>query len=580
MPHARHTTAPIASVTVSRRAFTGATAVGAAAIAAQLVSPAGTAAQAIAEGASEETTDAGWLGEEPETPTEFSAEYDVDVVVVGLGHAGVAATRAAAEAGASVLAIEKGTDYGLGSKDCCAIGSKLFEERFPEIERYWKGAQSLLMNEISKGCLYRNDARILRKWMQINGENVDWYVSATPEESTSYGTSENGNAVDSKADYTLIAGGWPIPADYNPSAENMPCLPGSFKMGGGVNKGFLACNLDRAADAAGDRLTVLRDTRAIKLVREDGRIVGVIAQSADGGYVKANAASGVVLATGDFMNDEAMLAKFLPNVLSGGYVPNGDENWYMAKDADGNSTNTGDGHRMAVWAGARMQDYGCSMSHLTSNACSPFGTVPFLLLDRNGRRFMNEDVQGQQYAERVRQLPGRVAYQVYDASCFDEMPAMPYGHGKNPNATQEALAERVKDGSTVKADTLQELFAQIDIDADAAARSVARYNELCAEGADEDFGKTATRMFAVETAPFYASRVKRGDDLVTMSGIVCDELCRAVDANEDPIPGLYVAGNVQGGRFAVIYPESALGVSVAMALSFGREAGSNAAAGI
>ena len=232
---------------------------------------------------------------------------------------------------------------------------------------------------------------------------------------------------------------------------------------------------------------------------------------------------------------------------------------------------------MAVWAGGKMQEFGCSMSHLTSNASSPFGTMPFLLLDAKGSRFMNEDVQGQQYAERVRQLPGMYAYQIYDASCFEQMADMPYGHGKNHLATQGDLDKRVEAGTSFVADTIEGLLAQLDIDADAALASIERYNELCAAGSDDDFGKTAKRMFAIETAPFYASIVKRGDDLVTMSGIICDENCRVLDENQDVIEGLYVAGNVQGGRFAVIYPETALGVSVAMALCFGREAGTNAA---
>ncbi len=538
-------------------------------------------ALADADAPAESAAAQGWLGVEPEEPQPYDVELSCDVVVVGLGLAGVSATRAACEAGASVVAFEKGTDFGLGSKDCCSFGSKLFLERFPEIEPYWRDGAELLVNEISKACSYRNNARILKKWIEINGDNVDWYVSAVPEESLSAGTSENGNTVDSKADCTLYAASWPVPAEYDPYAENLPCLPGSFKMGGSLNKGFLSANLDRAYDAAGEEnLQVLRTTRVVRLLREDGRVCGVVAQDARGKTYKVTAARGVVLATGDFMNDEQMVGALLPQILESGYHPNGDNNWYMTKDQDGNSCNTGDGHRMALWAGAKLQDYPCAMSHLVANASSCFGTVPFLMLDRDGRRFMNEDVQGQQCAERVRQLPERRAFQIFDASWPEQMPFMPYGHGKAPNATQEDLDARVEDGTTVVADTLEKLFAAIDIDAQAALTSVQRYNELCDAGVDIDFGKISSRMFALVTPPFYAAQVGRGDDLVTMTGIESDELCHALDAEHAVVPGLFVAGNVQGGRFANIYPETALGVSVAMALSFGREAGANAATGI
>ena len=550
------------------------------ALAAGACAASGLVQTASADEATAPAEPAGWLGTEPAKPQSYDVELACDVVVVGLGLAGVSATRAACEAGASVVAFEKGTDFGLGSKDCCAYGSKLFLERFPEIEPFWAHGAELLANEISKGCMYRNNARILKKWIEINGANVDWYMSAVPEEQLSIGTSANGNTFDRMADCTLYAAGWPIPSEYDPSAENLPCLPGSFKMAGSLNKGFLAANLDRAFDAAGDALQVFRTTRALRLLKEDGRVCGVVAQDADGKMYKATAARGVVLATGDFMNDESMLAALLPQVLASGYHPNGDNNWYMTKDQDGNSCNTGDGHRMALWAGAKMQDYPCSMSHLVANACSCFGTVPFLMLDRDGRRFMNEDVQGQQYAESVRQLPERRAFQIFDAAWPEEMPFMPYGHGKSPSATQEDLDARIEAGTTVAADTLEELFAAIDIDAEAALVSVARYNELCDAGADTDFGKTPSRLFALRTPPFYAAQVGRGDDLVTMSGIECDELCRALDADRAVVPGRFVAGNVQGGRFANIYPETALGVSVSMALSFGREAGTNAAASL
>ena len=565
------------AVSITRKAFVGTGALAAAALAAAPAAALADEAE-MGEGVAQVPD---WLGTEPADPDEFVQELECDVVVCGLGLAGVSATRAAAEAGASVVVFEKSEEFGLGSKGCCAIGSKLFAERFPSmVEKYWDGGAELLVNEISKGCTYRNNARILRKWLQINGENVDWYVSAPAEDQLSIGTEANGNAVDQDAPCTLAADGWPVPDDYDPYTENMPCLPGSFTMRGSMNKGFISANLDRAYEAAGDKLQVFRTTPAVKLIKDGDRVCGVIAQDAEGNYYKATASQGVVLATGDFMNNEAMLAGLLPQVLESGYHPNGDNNWYMTRDVNVDPCNTGDGHRMALWAGAKMQDYPCSMSHLTSGGSSCFGTLPFLALDRNGARFMNEDVQGQQWAENVRQLPGKAAFQIFDATWPEQMASMPYGHGKNPNATQEDLDARVEAGTTVMADTLEELFAAIDIDAEAALTSVERYNELCEGGSDADFGKTAKRLFPIATPPFYAATVSRGDDLVTMSGIEADEFCRALNAEHVVVPGLYVAGNVQGNRFSNIYPETALGVSVAMALAFGREAGTNAANGI
>ena len=73
--------------------------------------------------------------------------------------------------------------------------------------------------------------------------------------------------------------------------------------------------------------------------------------------------------------------------------------------------------------------------------------------------------------------------------------------------------------------------------------------------------------------------VSIGISLVLIGGIDCDTRCRALDADKNPVPGLYVAGNTMGGRFLVDYPVTVAGASHSMAMSFGRLAGRNAAAG-
>ena len=49
-----------------------------------------------------------------------------------------------------------------------------------------------------------------------------------------------------------------------------------------------------------------------------------------------------------------------------------------------------------------------------------------------------------------------------------------------------------------------------------------RYNELCAAGADDDFGKNPMYMVPIDSAPYYA--VPRGSNNVPaiLSGLLCD----------------------------------------------------------
>ena len=114
--------------------------------------------------------------------------------------------------------------------------------------------------------------------------------------------------------------------------------------------------------------------------------------------------------------------------------------------------------------------------------------------------------------------------------------------------------------------------------------TVARYNELCEKGQDEDFGKAAEKMHPLTTGPFRAityDTLKHTsvDDvscmrlLVTMGGLVTDDCARVLDDASSPIPGLYAVGNTQGGRFVDDYPFSLSGASHGAALTYGYLAG-------
>ena len=368
----------------------------------------------------------------------------------------------------------------------------------------------------------------------------------------SWGTAENNNTYDKDAPYIIYNDGAVYPENFDPTQENFPCVPGSLQM---KPKGaWMEANLNKAVEAGGDKVQILHETPGIKLLRgKDGRVNGVGAQRKDGEYIKVNAAKGIVLATGGFLNNEAMMKKFLPEVLQTGYVVG--SGFYGVREAEGNPCNVGDGHKMGCWVGTKIQQYAACMSHLVA-VHDTIGTMPLLWLNKRDQRFINEDTQGQQFAERVRMLPDQCAYQLIDGRYEDYRLTMPLGHGKYPERTLSVVDENVDGESVFKADTLDKLLDQLDIDKETAKESIDRYNQLCAAGADEDFGKNAKYLHPLSEGPFYAIKYGRGDDLVTISGLESDRDCHILDENLEVIPGLYVAGNVQGGRFAEIYPET------------------------
>ncbi|MDU8923768.1 MFS transporter [Pasteurellaceae bacterium LIM206] len=96
----------------------------------------------------------------------------------------------------------------------------------------------------------------------------------------------------------------------------------------------------------------------------------------------------------------------------------------------------------------------------------------------------------------------------------------------------------------------------------------------------ESFGKSPSRMFSIEQGPFYAVPFVTTTLLTCLGGLESDEEAHTYDAARNIIPGLYVAGNVQGNRVAVEYPICMKGVSHSMAMFYGYIAGKNCAQGI
>ncbi len=145
--------------------------------------------------------------------------------------------------------------------------------------------------------------------------------------------------------------------------------------------------------------------------------------------------------------------------------------------------------------------------------------------------------------------------------------------------TKAEIESAISDGRCLTADTIEELLAQIEgMDVEAAKASIEHYNELCKAGQDSDFGKASQRLFALENGPFYAAECGCALTLANLGGFESDADCHVYNTDRERIPGLYVCGAPQGGRFNVQYPISLKGLSCGMCMVFGMIAGQNAAA--
>ena len=541
------------------------------------------------------SSDEDWLGTEPEIDeSKVAKTVDVDVAVVGCGIAGVAACRSVAEDGGLVASFEKADGPQCRSGEYAVINGK--------VQAKW-GRDTWTREQIDDiidshmvESTYRCKRSIMSKWAHNIGETFDWWVEANPD--LYYAETTRSAIPDESADNFIIPIFYPLPEHYDWKQERFPCYPTSveFKPDQHVT---VEANMQKAIDTG--NVQTFYGCFVEKLIMDNGRCVGLYARdAATGEYIKCNASKGVILSTGDYSQNTKMLKHFCPEVIE-----NNIQCLFTNVDVEGNFTNQGDGIQLGMWAGAQVQQSHAPMIHHMGGGADlagvgVMGNAGFLNLDLNGKRFMNEDLPGQQLENQIELQKNRESWQIFDSNWPEQLPYMPAAHGgacyyedyasedegpknnttyrnyKSPYQLEAAVA----DGRAVKADTLEELVAKIYPDDTAAQQtaldSIQRYNELAKAGYDEDFHKPASRMWAVENGPFYADKFTTALLLVCIGGLESDEDCHTFDADRNVIPGLYVAGNIQGNRFATEYPIGLKGVSHSMAMYYGYVAGKNA----
>ena len=531
-----------------------------------------------------------WLGEAPAiSDDQVEEELTADVVVVGLGAAGVPAARAAAEAGAKVVCLESSSHLNSVASDMAIFGG--------QTQAQWGRGDGFLdkkmvVNMHMEECSHHVSQSIISRYYDESGAALDWFVGASknlymaPESYAEIPT-------DAQANY-MFPYMYPVPETYDYTKEDLPCYPTS--VGFSSLATVMADNLQAAVDAGAE---VRYSTKGVELILNDeGAVAGIYAQAAGSdGYIKITAPS-VILATGDYLANEDMMKFYAPEC-----VENGINILSIDLDDEGNYTNVGEGHKMGAWAGAAIEQWHAPMIHHMGGGAGAdgrgvIGNNGYLWLNLRGKRFMNEDLPGQQLENQVELQPQRKAYQFFDASWPEQLAYFPAAHGVACIYRDEPLPEytasglrinvrtpadidaAVEEGRCLKADTIDELLGMIEgMDVETAKASIERYNELARAGEDTDFFKSSQRLFALENGPFYAVECGCALTLGNLGGLESDEDCHVYNTDRELIPGLYAAGATQGGRFAVQYPISLKGLSCGMCMVYGKIAGENAAAG-
>ena len=522
-----------------------------------------------------------WRDAPAPIPQDQLAEiYISDIVIVGAGNAGMAAGMRAVERGASVTIVEKLSAVGASRSSFAAIDSRMQKAAGISLNKHE------VVEELCKYASHRVDQKLIRLWANESGATMDWLADLMAQQGyemiveTDCGNEDHGFYKTFPVCHNLQSvyeGDEPVP--YMADASVHP---------------EIAMHLVEPFTAAGGR--ILFNTPMQQLIRnEAGRVIGVVCKDADGDYVGVYARKGVMICTGGYAYNEDMMRDMNPQTVA------------HCTTMEAYPGNDGDGIKAATWIGADKDDVPTVMVfdrggvpsgvgggglYANSGVMTHIGSQPFLKVNHDGERFCNESVPYDYIYHAATKEKLSTYCMIFDANWREQtrqfhtigcsrMQLSPSGskYILSTEDFQEFFFQNIlmPAGICVEADTIEGLAEKLLIPADALRATVDRYNELCAKGVDEDFGKESYRMMPIDTPPYRAVTLG-GQLLCTLDGLRINTQMQVLDRSGEVIDGLYAGGNDSGGFFSNCYPELVVGIAMGRTFTFARLAGENMAA--
>ena len=417
-------------------------------------------------------------------------DSECDIVIIGAGGAGLTAATEAASKGAKVLVLEKmaivggNSNFSTGGINACYT---------KEQERLGiKDSKEVFYNDTMRGGQYLNDPNLVRTLIDNSAAMVEWLqtpmIGADLSDVGAFGGATNKRI-------------------HRPK-------------GGGAIGAHLIPLLQKAALKQGAEIRL--NNKVIDILSNNGRACGVKVAYAGGEYtVRAKA---VIVATGGFGANPEMIE------------------FYQASLAGFATTNhkgaTGDAFKMVEKFDAQLIQMEQIQIHPTvvkgtgimiTEAVRGNGAI---LVNKAGRRFVNEMETRDIVSAAVLKNPERSAYLIFDQNIRDSLKAI------ETYAKQNLLSEGA---------TLLELSRMIAVDAVALEYTIDEYNKAVLAKKDIEFGRNPESMErTISTPPFYAIEIEPAIHH-TMGGLKINTKAQVLNKLNLPVPGLFAAGEVTGG---------------------------------
>jgi urocanate reductase len=480
-------------------------------------------------------------------------DHSADVVIIGAGVAGLPAAITARDLGASVIIVDENIDIGgrgmLSGGRVHLGGGHALQQKFgikdsaDQVFKDWVRHDSTVARY--------SDRDLVRVFADEQVATYDFLI----ENGVQFIERPIGPEAASTVPRTFVTVEWHVPEQL-------------YAPGGGRNGSGLVRRLEESARKKGTQILLRHEMKSI--VREQGtsgKVLGIAAVF-EGKPVNIQARKGVIIATGGHTGNVNFRRTFDPRLTEEyqqacePYVHQGADGELAAMDIGGCLWATANQTSESGSAITKTRHIGCrwgysslvfrpesKMFHLAkATGLTVADWQNMIFVNQNGQRFWNEVDGSYRFfaaamaynGDTTKLNGGGPIWAIFDADAA----AREKWNTKPPNVDP--------DGYFYSAETIAELAGKIKnphqkkpISGAVLQETVTRYNSFVTAGADADF-KKPTPLYKIEKPPFYAAwATPILHD--TLTGLRTNTNAEVVDNRGEVIPGLYCAGESQGG---------------------------------
>lgn len=428
-----------------------------------------------------------------------------DVVIIGAGAAGLSAALRLQELGMEhILLIEKMAYTGGASATCgggfSAAGSKY------QMEAGIEDSPELMIEELLKKGHNINDIELTMLHAENSAAAIDWLIDDIGAQFNVPQPSEKGVA----RDFTAVGGG----------------------------AGFMQTLHDAAVERG---IEIQLNTQATELIVENNVVTGVKAKD-DKGNQYTIEAKAVLLATGGYGSNQSLIKQAdVGRVIYYGPVSSNGEGLEMAKNIGAKVTNM---QYLGVKPNGLEVTEGVGKYTQPANNAM-WKTTAGILVNDAGQRLISETSSEQELVSVYKQQNDWAMYTVMDQAAYDVF----YNTAVEKHLFSVAEAQKwISEKGTgttvfVKGESIEEAAHQAGVDAAVLTETIEAYNQGFQAGKDE-FGRALAAEFKTDGLIYIVKQNLRF--ATSLGGLDINPECQVLTPQDEPISGLYAAGEVVG----------------------------------